>query len=267
MKSTQGIDLKNVQQVYDGVEGDLWELIMGEQIHIGGLKSSMDLAERAGIGPGMSGIDLCACSGAGMRFLVKLRNVDKMLGVDATSAVIERGLCRCAEMGLSNRIEFILADVCSSALPDAGVDFIWGEDAWCYVVDKPRLISEAARLVKAGGCIAFTDWVEGPVHMTDTEAERLLTFMKFPNIQDIDGYSTLLQNAGCEVLVAENTDRFAKHVDLYLSMLDMQLSYDALKIINFDMDLLKAIAGEMLFMQSLAHEGKIIQGIFVARKN
>ena len=47
MKSTHGIGLREVQAVYDGPEGRLWELIMGEQIHIGGFSSSMDLAERA----------------------------------------------------------------------------------------------------------------------------------------------------------------------------------------------------------------------------
>lgn len=45
MKTTQGISLKDVLAVYDGPEGDLWELIMGEQIHIGGFSSSMALAE------------------------------------------------------------------------------------------------------------------------------------------------------------------------------------------------------------------------------
>ena len=48
MKSTQGIDLTNVQAVYSGAEGDLWELVMGQQIHIGGFQSSLDLAEKAG---------------------------------------------------------------------------------------------------------------------------------------------------------------------------------------------------------------------------
>ena len=70
MKSTSGIGLGNVQAVYGGVEGDLWELIMGEQIHIGGFKSSMALAEKAGVGAGMKGVDLCCCNGAGMRFLI-----------------------------------------------------------------------------------------------------------------------------------------------------------------------------------------------------
>ena len=49
MKAINDIDLTNVQAVYDGPEGKLWELIMGEQIHIGGFASSMDLADRAPI--------------------------------------------------------------------------------------------------------------------------------------------------------------------------------------------------------------------------
>ena len=41
MKSIEGIGLADMQAVYSGAEGDLWELIMGEQIHIGGFQSSM----------------------------------------------------------------------------------------------------------------------------------------------------------------------------------------------------------------------------------
>src|ERR1039458_2762087 len=55
MKTIKNIGLENVQAVYGGPEGDLWELVMGEQIHIGGFQSSMDLAKRAGIGPSMQG--------------------------------------------------------------------------------------------------------------------------------------------------------------------------------------------------------------------
>ena len=104
MKSKEGIGLENVQAVYDGPEGDLWELIMGEQIHIGGFKSSMDLAERAAIGAGMAGVDLCCCNGAGMRFLVMFRKVSAMMGVDATETVVHRGEERCGKQGLSDKI-------------------------------------------------------------------------------------------------------------------------------------------------------------------
>jgi len=266
MKSTTKIGLGDVQAVYGGPEGDLWELVMGQQIHIGGFQSSMDLAERAGIGPGMSGVDLCCCNGAGMRFLVRFRGVASMHGVDATPTVVERGRRRCEAEGLSPRICFTLADVCQSGLPGGEADFVWGEDAWCYVVDKQQLIAEAVRLVKPGGVIAMTDWIEGPAGLSDAEAERFLKFMKFPNVQDLDGYAGLLAEGGCEMAACEDTGRFAPYVDLYLNMLNMQLTYDALRIIDFDVALMEALGGEMVFMQELAHAGKIAQGLFVARK-
>ncbi|UCG57051.1 MAG: methyltransferase domain-containing protein [Phycisphaerales bacterium] len=266
MKTIENIGLSDVQAVYSGLEGDLWELIMGEQIHIGGFASSSDLADKAGISAGSSGVDLCCCNGAGMRFLVRFRDVAQMVGVDATEKVVQRGRRRCEQEGLSDKIEFTVADVCDSGLGDASADFVWGEDAWCYVVDKGKLISEAARIVKPGGVIAFTDWIEGDVGLSDGEAERFLKFMKFPNVQNIEGYRDLLDANGCEVGTAEDTGRFAPHVDLYLNILNMQLTYDALKIIGFDMELMESLGREMVFMQELAHAGKIGQGLFVARK-
>ena len=100
MKSAPQIHLADVQAVYSGPEGRLWELLMGEQIHIGGLQSSMDLAERAGIGEGQTGVDLCCATGAGMRFLVRFRKVLRMKGVDATRAMLELGRRRCADVAL-----------------------------------------------------------------------------------------------------------------------------------------------------------------------
>jgi len=266
MKAVADIGLPEVTAVYGGHEGDLWELIMGQQIHIGGFKSSMDLAERAGIRPGLHGVDLCCCNGAGMRFLVRFRDVASMTGVDATETVVERGRRRCVEEGLADRIRFVLADACRSGLPDASADFVWGEDAWCYVADKPRLVAEAARIVKPGGVIALTDWVEGPAGLSDAEAERLLRAMKFPNVQDIPGYAALLRENGCTVEAAEDTGRFGPYMDLYLSMLDMQLTYDALHIIGFDVELMGMLAGEMQFIRELAHAGKVAQGRFIARR-
>ncbi|MDB4433204.1 methyltransferase domain-containing protein [bacterium] len=266
MKSIEGVGLADVNVVYDGPEGDLWELLMGQQIHIGGFKSSMDLAERAGVGAGQRGVDLCCCNGAGMRFLVRFREVASVIGVDATKTVVERGRARCEEEGLADRTSFRLADVCDSGLPEGEADFVWGEDAWCYVEDKPKLIAEAARIVRAGGTVAFTDWVEGPAGLSDAEVERFLGFMKFHTLASIGDYRGLLEKNGCAVSEAEDTGRFAPYVDLYLQMVDMQLTYDALKILGFDGDAVAAVAGEFVFVQELAHAGKIAQGRFIARR-
>ncbi len=257
--------LADVQAVYDGAEGDLWELIMGQQIHIGGMRSSMELADRAGLTAGSHGIDLCCCNGAGMRFLVRLRGVAGMTGVDATPTVIARGQARCTTDGLADRIRFVQADVCASGLPAGEADFVWGEDAWCYVADKGRLVREAARLTKPGGLIAFTDWVEGAVPLAADERARLLAFMKFPNVETLAGYRAHLEAAGCAVLEAGDTGRFADYVDLYLAMVDRQLTYDALRLLNFDFATLDAVADEMRFMRDLARAGKLAQGRIVAR--
>ena len=258
--------LDDVRAVYSGAEGDLWELIMGQQIHIGGFRSSMDLADRAGIGAGTRGVDLCCCNGAGMRLLVRMRGVAGMTGVDATPAVVARGEARCAAEGLAGRIRFVTGDVCDSGLPGDSADFVWGEDAWCYVGDKARLVREAVRIVRPGGVIAFTDWVAGSVPLADAELQRLLDFMKFPNLESIDGYRALLEARGCSVIEATDTGRFADHVDLYLAMVDRQLTYDALRLLDFDGDALAAVAAGMVFMRDLARAGKLAQGRFIAHK-
>jgi SAM-dependent methyltransferase len=259
--------LPDVQAVYSGAEGRLWELLMGEQIHIGGLQSSMDLAERAGIGEGQHGVDLCCATGAGMRFLVRFRKVAQMTGVDATRAMLDLGRRRCAEEHMADKIAFVEANVCASGLPAGKFDFVWGEDAWCYVEDKSRLIAEAARLLKPAGRIAFTDWMEGPAGMTDEEAKRYLGFMKFPGVLTLDEYSALFRGNGLTIRLAGDTGRFAGYVPLYIDMVEKQLTYDALKIINFDSSLAQTILGEMRFLLSLARAEKIIQGLIVAQKD
>jgi ubiquinone/menaquinone biosynthesis C-methylase UbiE len=266
MKTASQVHLSDVQAVYSGPEGRLWELLMGEQIHLGGFQSSMDLSERADIDEGQTGVDLCCASGAGMRFLVRFRKVARMKGVDATRAMLELGRRRCVEEGLADRISFVEGNVCASGLSGGQFDFVWGEDAWCYVEDKPKLMAEAARLAKPRGTIAFTDWMEGPAGLTDEEAKRYLAFMKFPSVLTLAEYRALLESHGCRVDVATDTGRFASHVPLYLDMIEKQLTYDALKIIGFDSSMAQGLVGEMRFMLSLAKSGKIIQGLIIARK-
>jgi hypothetical protein len=79
-------------------------------------------------------------------------------------------------------------------------------------------------------------------------------------------YRGILEGAGCTVMTAEDTGRFAPYVDLYLEMVDKQLTYDALGILDFNTDALGAIGAEMQFLRELAHAGKIAQGRFIAQK-
>jgi ubiquinone/menaquinone biosynthesis C-methylase UbiE len=260
------ISLKDVNVVYDGPEGVLWELIMGEQIHVGGFKTSMELAQKAGIQRGWKGLDLCSALGAGCRFLTKNFGVT-MCGLDGTQTMHQKAQERAQAEGVADKIEFRLGDVTEIPWPDDTFDFVWGEDAWCYVNDKDRLVSEAARVLKPGGVLAFTDWIEGPAGLSDEEARRINSFMKFPYMENLENYKALLQKTGLTLVSAEDlTPEFASYVDFYIKMLTDQLTYDALKIIGDDLELFQAMGGEMAFMGEKADEGKMGRGRFIAKK-
>lgn len=250
-----GVTLKDVNAVYAGPEGQLWELIMGEQIHIGGFASSMALAQAAGIKEGQKVLDLCSALGAGLRFLVKYFKVSGY-GLDGTEHMLEEARKRAVRDNMDKEIVFKLGDVTSIPWDAGTFDVVWGEDAWCYVTDKDMQIAEAARVLKKGGTIAFTDWVEGPKGLSDADAERINKFMKFPYMESQKGYEELLKKHGFTVKVSEDlTPDFADHIQLYIDMLTRQLTFDALRIIGWNMDLMQAMGGEMGFMLQKAREG------------
>ncbi|MHC4663828.1 MAG: class I SAM-dependent methyltransferase [Planctomycetota bacterium] len=250
------VTLKDVNAVYDGPEGVLWELIMGEQIHIGGFAESMVLAKQAGISEGQKVLDLCSALGGGLRFLVKMFNIQGF-GLDGTKTMTDKAQERAKRDGMADKIEFKLGDVSDIPWPDKAFDVVWGEDAWCYVVNKEALISEAARVLKDGGTIAFSDWVEGPSGLSEGDAERINRFMKFPYMENQKSYEELLKKHGFTVKVSEDcTPHFAECVDLYIQMLTKQLTFDALRIIGWDMEMMQAMGGEMQFMSEKAHAGQ-----------
>jgi hypothetical protein len=115
--------------------------------------------------------------------------------------------------------------------------------------------------------IAFTDWVEGPAGLSLSEAERLLRHMRFPSLLALRDYRDLLLDAGFRLEIAEDTGRFASHFDLYRDMVTMQLTYDALKVVGFDNQRMVALERERQFIAEVAHQGKLIQAMFVGRKS
>eukprot|EP00435_Cladocopium_sp_Y103_P073714 s100_g44.t2 len=223
-----------VAKCYSGPEQSVWELVMGKQIDIGGASSTLELAQRAHVGPGMKGVELNSNNGGGMRALIRLAGVDSMIGVELTKS-------------------------------DASADFVYSKDAWCYMPDKQQIIDQAARIVKPGGKVMFTDWIEGE-GLSDPEAQRFLSLMTFPAIPTVEEYAQMLKKANFEVEIAENSGRFSPAMDSYVHMLKRQAVYDAKKLLGWDEEAYDKLISDFEFMAKLAREGKIIQGMFVGRK-
>lgn len=266
MRTNASVQLSDVQAVYDGSMARLYELFMGQQIHIGGLESTLALAELAGIGTGQAGIELCCGTGASMRALVRLREVASIVGVEIAATQVERGRDTCRAQGLVERITFVVGDATDTQLDAGSADFVWGEDAWCYVVDKPALIAEAVRLTKPGGVIAFTDWVEGAAGLSDAEADHVMQIMTFPTLSTVDAYRDLLVAHGCDVVVAEDTGQFGPAFDLYADLLRRQLTFDAFELFGFSKEFVDLVAEQLAGLARLGHEHKLGQARFVARR-
>eukprot|EP00438_Fugacium_kawagutii_P031363 Skav216009 [mRNA] locus=scaffold833:237036:249669:+ [translate_table: standard] len=116
-------DADAVAKCYSGPEQQVWELVMGKQIDIGAASSTLELAQKAHVGPGMKGVELNCNNGGGMRCLVRLAGVDSMIGVDLTKSVVETGKKRTAEEGLASSLKAFLP-ITGGATGGAGYDTV-----------------------------------------------------------------------------------------------------------------------------------------------
>ena len=263
---TSAITSDDVRDAYDGFEARLYELMMGEMLHLGGLTSSLELVERAEIAKGARGVDLCCGNGASMRMLVQVADVASMTGIELSEKQVERTTSRTKRAGLEDRIRVVHGDACKTGLPDGEADFVWGEDAWCYVPDKARLVEEAVRITRPGGAIAFTDWTLGDTTLADSERDAFFGILKFPGLWHADTYRDALVAAGCEIVEVLDTGRFARCFELYGDMFGLQLGWDVLEIVGGNRQVLDAFVGQLGFVRDLGRAGKVVQTRVIVRR-
>ena len=257
------VTLEDVRAVYAGPGGELWELLMGEQIHVGGEADTATLAQRAEIGVGSHVLDLCSALGGPARSLAR-RFGCRVTGLDATPRMVDEAVRRTAAVGLEDLVSFRLGDALATPFPADSFDVVVGQDAWCYVTDKARLIAECARVVRPGGRVAFTDWLEtGP--MSGVEWEALHQFMVFPYMETLDGYTELIKGAGLTLVGAEDlSSHFTAHLDLYLH--EMAERHKPALLDGYGPELFDSIVAGITLWRDAAAGGKVGRGRLVARK-
>ena len=146
----------------------------------------------------------------------------------------------------------------------ASFDVVWGQDAWCYVTDKERLIRECARVLKPGGVVAFTDWMETG-SMSDELYTALNTFMAFPYLESLDGYEALARSAGLSVIEREDlTTDFARHVQQYLDAL--RNSHRAAVEAGYGRQMYDDVERGLVMWRDASAAGQVGRGQLIARK-
>lgn len=257
------VTIGNVSEVYDGPGGILWEMLMGEQIHVGAEAETDVLARKAGVGAETHLLDVCSALGGPARYLSRNYGC-RVTGLDATQRMHAEAIRRTAEAGLSGKLDFVLGNALDMPFPASTFDVVWGQDAWCYITDKQRLVEECARVLKPGGALAFTDWLEtGP--MADEEWRALNAFMVFPYMETLNGYAALAEAAGLTVVEREDlTPDFATHVQGYLDM--VQNDFRQAIVNNYGSEMYDAVEEGIILWRDASAAGKVGRGRLVARK-
>lgn len=183
--------------------GVAWEAVtpdilqQHDQDHFGGLAANDLLIQAAGIRPTDHVLDVCSGLGGPARYLAR-RVGCRVTGLDLTASRHESAQRLTALVGLDDRVTFHLGSALEMPFADATFDVVVGQEAWCHVPDKARLVAECARVAKPGGVIAFTDILRRDSLSADDLA-RLAVEMTFPTLESLDGYRELLEANDCVV--------------------------------------------------------------------
>ena len=187
------------------------------------------------------------------------------LGIDITQTMLAKAIERTRKSGLTEFVEFRQGNVLDMPVKSNSMDIVWGQDAWCYVTSKERLIQEVVRVCKQGGKIGFTDWILGSNPMSSKEeADFLFEFMIFPNMETLEGYKSLLEKNQCKIIEIEDLkEDFAIHMDHYLKKVH-ELKETIVK--EFGEEMYSAAEAGVQAWKKAADEEKVSRGLWIAEK-
>ncbi|ANP51801.1 sarcosine/dimethylglycine N-methyltransferase [Streptomyces griseochromogenes] len=156
-------DTPDVEAFYDAVWG-------GEDIHTGiyaradesVADASRHTVEQAAdkvsdlVCAGSSVLDLGSGYGGPTRYLAE-RFGCRVIALNLSDTQNQRHRATNAERGLDHLIEVVTGSFHDIACPDSRFDVVWSQEAFCHSGDRPRLLSEAVRVLKPEGALVFTD--------------------------------------------------------------------------------------------------------------
>jgi SAM-dependent methyltransferase len=195
---------RTVADFYDE-PGMQWSLrSVGPHLHPGSEEATAMLAARAavaGLARGGRIVEIASALGAPARFVAR-RFSSTVVCID-----MDRRMHAAAQLtnryeGLGRVVEPVLARTERLPLADASCDGAWSQDALCHM-EKDGVLSEVARVLKAGAVFAFTDFVARP-GVTRDDLDTLQRLWAFPSLFTVPRYVAALDRLGFEVLLAED---------------------------------------------------------------
>jgi SAM-dependent methyltransferase len=170
------------------------ELFRHDQDHYGGLAATDELARGAQIGKASQVADFCAGLGGTVRYLAYKYGAN-VTGIELTPSRVAGAEQLTELVGLQEKARVIEGNVMSVPLEDATMDAVVSQEAFCHVPDPKKTLSEACRILKQGGKLAFTDWVANEQLATD-DVQLMWDGMAIQPLRSIPEYCRLVESAG-----------------------------------------------------------------------
>jgi len=152
-------------------------------------------------------------SGAGADVLISARRVGrtgKAIGLDMTDEMLELARANAAEAGVEN-VEFIKGYLEDMPLDDGAVDVVISNCVINLSADKPRVIREAARVMKPGGRFAVSDVIADPDMDEQTRADMTAWTGCVAGALTEAEFRVALHDAGLEAVEIRETHRVHEH--------------------------------------------------------
>ena len=233
-----------------------------DQDHYGGVQANDILARKAGVESRHVVLDVCSGVGGPSRYLAYQYGC-QVVGLDFTESRYRAAQYLTRLVGLDHLVSYRHGNALAMPFGDAEFDIAIGQEAWCHVPDKARLIAECARVLKPGGVIAFTDILRQP-SLTEPEWQQLAREMTYADLGSFERYRLLLEQNGfsieaCDNLSADWAQILKKRLAMYRSLKDETIRHFGAA--HYD-----AWDRSYSFFVGLYQVDKLGGGRFVARK-
>ena len=170
------------------------DLFPHDQDHYGGLAANDVLAKCAQIGSGTKVVDLCAGLGGPARYWAH-RYGAFVTGIELTPTRVADAADLTERVNLGGMVKVIEGDVTTLPLASGSQDAVVSQEALFHVPDLARALSEAYRVLRPGGRIAFTNWIVRR-SLSDADARLLWDGLAVVTLISIARHAELLRDVG-----------------------------------------------------------------------
>lgn len=189
-------------RLYDN-EAVRW--LLGDQLHPGGSRLTLRLAELAGLRAGERLIDIACGTGASVRLLAERFGVEAV-GVDLAGESLRRAEADTQAAGLADRVAFVEGDAEALPLPSGAFDVALSECSLCTFPDKRRAVAEIARVLRPGGRVAISDMTADVAALPAPLRSAAARVACVADALTEEGYIELLATAGFTITALERCD-------------------------------------------------------------